>query len=158
MAGNSTLDPDNFPVGVKRRKTQKGHDTRSLGPSDSSDSGSDMAGPGLIDDDAINLDRGTNEDTEAGRDDIADAGASVGDLEMDDNSDRYGTGEHLTAGKEPNVRVNGDIDVDRIVEAKEAGLGGGLDQAEEAQLGITDEELERKAGHQADLFKKKPQH
>lgn len=158
MAGNSTLDPDNFPVGVKRRKTQKGHDTRSLGPSDSSDSGSDMAVPGLIDDDAINLDRGTNEDTEAGRDDIADAGASVGDLEMDDNSDRYGTGEHLTAGKEPNVRVNGDIDVDRIVEAKEAGLGGGLDQAEEAQLGITDEELERKAGHQADLFKKKPQH
>ena len=158
MAGISTLDPDNFPVGVKRRKTQKGHDTRSLGPSDSSDSGSDMAGPGLIDDDAINLDRGTNEDTEAGRDDIADAGASVGDLEMDDNSDRYGTGEHLTAGKEPNVRVNGDIDVDRIVEAKEAGLGGGLDQAEEAQLGITDEELERKAGHQADLFKKKPQH
>lgn len=158
MAGISTLDPDNFPVGGKRRKTQKGHDTRSLGPSDSSDSGSDMAGPGLIDDDAINLDRGTNEDTEAGRDDIADAGASVGDLEMDDNSDRYGTGEHLTAGKEPNVRVNGDIDVDRIVEAKEAGLGGGLDQAEEAQLGITDEELERKAGHQADLFKKKPRH
>ena len=28
----------------------------------------------------------------------------------------------------------------------EAGLGGGLDQAEEAQLGITDEELERAAG------------
>ena len=156
MAGISTLDPDNFPVGVKRRKTQKGHDTRSLGPSDSSDSGSDMAGPGLIDDDAINLDRGTNEDTEAGRDDIADAGASVGDLEMDDNSDRYGTGEHLTAGKEPNVRVNGDIDVDRIVDAQEAGLGGGLDQAEEAQLGITDEELERIAGDQGDLFKKKP--
>lgn len=156
MASTSTLDPDNFPVGVKRRKTQKGHDTRSLGPSDSSDSGSDMAGPGLIDDDAINLDRGTNEDTEAGRDDIADAGASVGDLEMDDNSDRYGTGEHLTAGKEPNVRVNGDIGVDRIVDAQEAGLGGGLDQAEEAQLGITDEELERKAGDQGDLFKKKP--
>jgi len=28
-----------------------------------------------------------------------------------------------------------------IVGADEAGLGGGLDQAEEAQLGITDEEI-----------------
>ena len=143
MTGNSTLDPDNFPVNKSARK-QKGHDTRSLGPSDSSDSGSDMAGPGLIDDDAINLDRGTNEDTEAGRDDVADAGASIGDLRMDDNSDRYGTGEHLTAGKDPAVKVDGDIDTDRIVGAEEAGLGGGLDQAEEAQLGVTDEELEAK--------------
>jgi len=143
MTGNSTLDPDNFPVN-KSARNPKGHDTRALGPSDSSDSGSDMAGPGLIDDDAINLDRGTNEDTEAGRDDVADAGASVGDLRMDDNSDRYGTGEHLTAGKEPAINVAGDIGTDRIVGAQEAGLGGGLDQAEEAQLGITDEELEAK--------------
>lgn len=30
------------------------------------------------------------------------------------------------------------------VDADEAGLGGGLDQAEEAQLGITDEELLKK--------------
>jgi hypothetical protein len=88
MAG-STLDPDNIPAGRRRHHTQKGHDTRSLGPSDSSDTGSDMAGPGLIDDDVLHLDRGTNEDTEAG-------------------------------------------------------LGGGLDQAEEAQRGITDEEIERK--------------
>jgi hypothetical protein len=28
-----------------------------------------------------------------------------------------------------------------VVDARDAGLGGGLDQAEEAQLGITDEEL-----------------
>jgi hypothetical protein len=144
MAGNSTLDPDNFPVD-KSRKLPKGHDTRALGPSDSSDSGSDMAGPGLVDVDAINLERGTNQDIEAGGDDIADAGASVGDLGMDDNSDRYGTGEHLTAGKEPAVRVGSDIDTDRVVRPAEAGLGDGLDQAEEAQLGITDEELERQA-------------
>ena len=142
MAGTSTLDPDNFP-GRKEEKTSKGHDTRSLGPSDSSDSGSDMAGPGLLDDDLLNLDRGTNEDTEAGRQGIADAGASVGDLGMDANSDRYGTGEHLTAGKDPRVRVDGDIDTDRVVDAAEAGLGGGLDQAEEAQLGITDEEIQQ---------------
>lgn len=43
----STLDPDTFPVGKPR--APKGHDTKSLGPSDSSDSGSDIvdAGGGL---------------------------------------------------------------------------------------------------------------
>ena len=70
-----------------------------------------------------------------------DIGASLGDLGADDTSDRNGTGEHLTAGKEPDIRVGGDIAPDRIVGAEEAGLGGGLDQAEEAQLGVTDEEL-----------------
>ena len=148
MSSRSTLDPDNFPA-PPQSKLPKGHDVRSLGPSDSSDSGSDMAGPGLIDDDVLNLDRGTNEDTEAGRDDIADAGASVGDVGMDDNSDRYGTGERMAAGKEPRMRVDGDYDADRIVDAEEAGLGGGLDQAEEAQLGITDEEVSQQTAAKA---------
>ena len=131
MAG-STLHPDNLTPG-RDISNPPGHDLRSLGPSDSSDSGSDMAGPGLLDDDLINLDRGTNEDSDAG----------LGDLDLDDNSDRYGTGEHLTAGKDPRIRLNSDIDVDRVVSAADAGLGMGLDQAEEARLGITDEELEQ---------------
>ena len=63
---------------------------------------------------------------------------------MDSDSDSVGTGEHLTAGKEPAIDVDGDRGFDRVVAAEEAGLGGGLDQAEEAQLGITDEEIERK--------------
>ena len=50
---------------------------------------------------------------------------------------------------ESDLRVSGevgaDIGFDRVVGADEAGLGGGLDQAEEAQLGITDEELEEMA-------------
>lgn len=152
MAG-STLDPDNFPHGGRKRKTQKGHDTRSLGPSDTSDSGSDMAGPGQIDDDILKLDRGTNEDTEAGRHNVADAGPSVGDLEMDENSDSVGTGEHLTAGKDPRMRVNADRDADRVVSADEAGLGGGRDQAEEAQRGATDDATAEKARNRADLVK-----
>jgi hypothetical protein len=82
-----------------------------VGPSDSSDSGSDLLG------------------------------GDLGDLGADDTSDRNGTGEHLTAGKEPDIRIGGDIAPDRIVGPEEAGLGGGLDQAEEAQLGVTDEEL-----------------
>lgn len=147
MAGRSTLDPDNFPT-RRQRKNLKGHDTRSLGPSDSSDSGSDMAGPGLTDDDRLHLDRGTNQDIEGGEHNVADAGPSVGDLNMDDNTDASGTGERLTAGKEPRTRVNVDRDADRVVDAGEAGLGSGLDQAEEARLGRTDEEIvkERRQG------------
>ncbi len=143
MAG-STLDPDNIPP-QRGRKTLKGHDVGSLGPSDTSDSGQDMAGPGGVDEDALHLDRGTNEDIEAGSmKDIA-AGKDIGDREMDDTSDAEGTGEHLTGGPEPDVRANADRGFDRVVGADEAGLGGGLDQAEEAQLGVTDEELEAEA-------------
>ncbi len=131
----STLDPDNFPL-ERQRKTLKGHDVRALGPSDSSDSGSDMAGPGLLDDDLLGLDRGTNEDSESGRSNVADAGASVGDLGMDDTSDRSGTGERMSAGKEQTVRPGGDIDTDRVVGPDEAGLGYGLDEAEEADRGL----------------------
>ena len=142
MAG-STLDPDNIPGGP-RRKTQKGHDVKSLGPSDSSDSGSDMAGPGLVGDDVLPLDRGTNQDPEGGTVGKIEAGASVGDREMDDTSDKDGTGEHLTAGKEPRLHADQDRDTDRVVNDDEARLGGGLDQAEEGELGVTDEELGRK--------------
>src|SRR6187397_1859418 len=47
---SSTLDPENL-VPSGNQVPVKGHDVRSLGPSDSSDSGSDMAGPGLVNDD-----------------------------------------------------------------------------------------------------------
>jgi hypothetical protein len=140
MARRKTLDPDDVAA-ENDRSGVKGHDIRSIGPSDSSDSGSDLMGPGLIDDDMLGLDRGTNEDTEGGYLAADDAGASLGDLGADEDSDSVGTGEHLTAGKEPDVRIGGDIAADRIVGPAEAGLGGGLDQAEEALLGVTDEEL-----------------
>ncbi len=116
----STLDPDN--LANRPPLPQKGHDIRSLGPSDSSDSGSDMAGS----------------DPEEGNLIDAERGDSIG---RDDDSDRNGTGEHLSANREPHLRVAGDIEVDRIVDASEAGLGGGLDQAEEARLGVTDESV-----------------
>jgi hypothetical protein len=147
MAG-STLDPDNLPP-QRGRKTLKGHDVGALGPSDTSDSGQDMAGPGVVDEDALHLDRGTNEDIQGGSMKRVDAGKNVGDLEMDDTSDAEGTGEHLTGGPEPEIQANGDRGFDRVVGADEAGLGGGLDQAEEARLGVTDEELaarKRKSG------------
>jgi len=58
------------------------------------------------------------------------------------DSDAEGTGIRPTVGtiKPPKP----EIATDRVVDEEEAGLGGGLDQAEEAQLGLTDEELLRK--------------
>jgi hypothetical protein len=59
------------------------------------------------------------------------------------DSDAGGTGERQTVGKVPEPR---DAGADRVVNSEEAGLGGGLDQAEEAQQGKTDEEIAREAG------------
>ena len=58
------------------------------------------------------------------------------------DSDQGGTGERPTVGKIPHAADEG---ADRVVTSEEAGLGGGLDQAEEARLGVTDEELKKKS-------------
>ena len=115
---NRTLDPADRSKQSER--TPLTRDPRSIGPSDSSDSGSDLAGQ------------------DVGESDL------WADGELTD-TDQQGTGERLTVGDEPDVRIGSDIGLDRIVGAEEAGLGGGLDQAEEAQLGITDEEIEELA-------------
>jgi len=79
-----------------------------------------------------------------GPSDSSDTGADMVGIEgtHGSTSDRQGTGERATVGTEFEVQTGADITADRVVESEEAGLGGGLDQAEEAQLGITDEELE----------------
>ena len=75
-----------------------------------------------------------------GPSDSSDTGAdSQGDAD-ESTSDRNGTGERTSI--ENDIRPDADIAADRIVPAEEAGLGGGLDQAEEAQLGVTDEEID----------------
>jgi hypothetical protein len=56
------------------------------------------------------------------------------------DSDGGGTGERTTVGKVPHAADEG---ADRVVKSEEAGLGGGLDQAEEAQQGRTDEQIEK---------------
>ena len=87
----------------------KGRDIRSLGPSDSSDTGADM----------------------------------VGVAGTDSTTDRRGTGERASVENEIGADTDLDISADGIVEAEDAGLGGGLDQAEEAQVGVTDEQIEQ---------------
>ena len=56
------------------------------------------------------------------------------------DTDSGGTGERRTVGKVPRPKDQG---ADRVIESEEAGLGGGLDQAEEAQQGKTDEDIEK---------------
>jgi hypothetical protein len=74
--------------------------------------------------------------------DSSDTGADMMGLGREhDTSDRQGTGERASLEDDPRERYAADIATDRVVEAAAAGLGSGLDQAEEAQLGITDEEL-----------------
>ena len=97
--------------GKRDRITNKGHGTGALGPSDTSDSGSDIVGgPGTFEGDVIGLDRGTNEDV--GRNIGSTAGADVGDINLDSDRDSVGTGEHITAGRDPNVQR--DIGTDRV--------------------------------------------
>ena len=98
----SSLTPENIPA-PRPEMIPPGHDVKSLGPGDSSDSGSDLAGTPVNDDD-------TTEAEIAGGEDVADAS---------------------------------DISPEHAVDAAEADLGGGLDEAEEAQLGITNEDLDQ---------------
>jgi hypothetical protein len=77
-----------------------------------------------------------------GPSDSSDTGADMMGIEgLDSTSDRQGTGERTSVERDL-PGENGDIRPNRIVRAEDAGLGGGLDQAEEAQLGVTDEEIE----------------
>ena len=69
----------------------------------------------------------------------SDSSDSGSDLAGRDVADDEMTESELIGGEQ--IADPDDVAPDRVVEADEAGLGGGLDQAEEAQLGITDEEL-----------------
>ena len=112
---SSTLTPDNFPAG-RDRSVMKGHGTFALGPSDSSDSGSDLQGaPGLASQiDGFGLDHpGTTSDPEGSFADNT-AGPDIGDSNLDSDSDRYGTGERAAAGRDVVVEDGADIGTDHI--------------------------------------------
>lgn len=116
MTGASTLDPDNFPERPDR-SLGKGHGTDALGPSDLSDTGSDvMGGPGLASnvdpDQLVHLDRGTNEEEESSAGGTA--GLDVGDANFSSDSDSAGTGERASAGRDTVVEDGADIDTDRV--------------------------------------------
>jgi len=95
MAG-STLEQENeLP-----QPLIKGHGTRSLGPSDSSDTGSDIqGGPGLNHDDGLLSPTGTTSDPDIDQLPTT-AGPDIGDADLDSDSDRFGTGERAAAGRD----------------------------------------------------------
>ena len=82
---SSPLDPANTSY-RSDRSIHKGHGTKELGPSDTSDSGSDIVG----------------------------ASKALGDLELDGDSDAEGTGERRGAGPGEEVRDGADIAPDKI--------------------------------------------
>lgn len=108
------LHPDNL-AGGKDRDVTRGHGTRALGPSDSSDNGSDLVGaPGLAGEvDGFGLDKLPGSDLEestAGNT----AGPDVGDADLDSDTDRSGTGERSTAARDIVDGEGADIDTDHI--------------------------------------------
>lgn len=94
----STLDPDNFPPAGEGEP--QGRDTGALGPSDSSDSGSDIAGAKRHD-----FDKDTELDEHA---------LELGDAELASDTDRAGTGERASADGDSTLIEDADIEPDRI--------------------------------------------
>ena len=112
---SSTLTPDNYPAG-RDRSVLKGHGTFALGPSDSSDSGSDLQGaPGLATQvDGFGLDHpGTTSDPEESFA-HGTAGPDIGDSNLDSDTDRNGTGERAAASRDRASEDGADIGVDKI--------------------------------------------
>ncbi len=105
MAKSNILGGDEIPV------VPPGHSTADLGPSDSSDSGSDIAGAGgLADDVGLGNESGTTSDMDLGHG----AGPDVGDSNLDSDTDAAGTGERRGAGRDDSSREANDIKPDKI--------------------------------------------
>jgi hypothetical protein len=129
----STLDLDN--ISEPDRQLGKGHGTEALGPSDTSDSGSDIVGgPGWSHQVHIdNLGTGTTSDPEESTADYT-AGPDVGDANLDSDSDSVGTGEAVSASRDQVTSDGQDIDTDRI-----DSLGGIVDP--NVDKDVTDEDV-----------------
>ena len=110
---SSTLDPDAL-TSRHDRNVGKGHGTQALGPSDSSDSGSDLFGaPGLAQQIDLGLATGTTSDPEASTADYT-AGPDVGDANLDSDTDSEGTGERAAASRDAVSPDGADIDTDQV--------------------------------------------
>ena len=93
----STLNPDDEPQHQVRETVGT---TGALGPSDSSDSGSDTAGA-----------RRHVFDVDSELDNHA---LETGDAKLGSNTDRHGTGERASADGDANLSADADIEPDRV--------------------------------------------
>ena len=111
----STLDG-----GGKDRNLGRGHGTGALGPSDRSDTGSDVqGGPGTFEGDTIGLDEpGTTSDAKIGG---RTAGPDMGDSDLDSDTDSTGTGERRAAGRDQPQPGDRDRDTDQLRQWPDSG-------------------------------------
>jgi hypothetical protein len=107
IAMNSTLDPDNEPIGPDEDNERRGRDGRALGPSDSSDSGSDTVGA-----------RRHAFDVDSPLDQHA---LERGDAALDSDTDRAGTGERASADGDAGLDEDADIEPDHTERLSEPG-------------------------------------
>ncbi|MDE1181647.1 chemotaxis protein [Paraburkholderia sp.] len=96
---SSTLNPDETPAQTVKETAGT---TGTLGPSDSSDSGSDMAGAKRH---AFDVDS-----------ELDNHALETGDSELGSDTDRYGTGERGAADGDSTRTNDSDIEPDRIDE------------------------------------------
>ncbi|MEM5436210.1 chemotaxis protein [Paraburkholderia diazotrophica] len=127
----STLNPDDEG---RPEVQQAGHDNASLGPSDSSDSGSDVTGAKRHDFDKEN--------------ELDNHALETGEAELSSDSDRAGTGERASADGDSTLEQNEDIDVDRVIgatgeEEPEEGVDGDLTEGSIEDVQTDDEQDER---------------
>ncbi len=109
---DSTLDPD-YLTGGPDRSLGRGHGTDALGPSDTSDTGSDMHGAGLSGDVGLDIDESTTSDPD--RSTVGgSAGPAVGAANLDSDTDSGGTGERAEAGRDTIKADGDDIDTDQV--------------------------------------------
>ncbi|MEW6706328.1 MAG: hypothetical protein AB1430_15895 [Pseudomonadota bacterium] len=127
MAQSPLLGADRAP------RRPRGTSTERLGPSDTSDTGSDLVGAaGAVETDDIGLSGGTNDDIRR----APGAGADVGDANLDADSDSGGTGERAEAGRDTLQVEAPDISPDQVqgIGSEEALVAEDEDLAAETDL------------------------
>lgn len=108
---------------------RKGHGVAELGPTDSTDSGSDVrGGPGFRHEDRLGLSPEPADGTLEGAEG---AGADIGDRGLDSDSDRSGTGERAAAGRDAAGPV------DQTLYDDDGNAVDGADLADDASLDTT---------------------
>ncbi len=136
---SSTLDPDNEPI--RDRITDRGRGTRQLGPSDSSDNGSDVQDSvRWTEENDIGLDKGTTDDPDSAAADPS-AGPDLGDAWLDSDTDSHGSGEAAAAGRDPAIRPETAADRIDYIDADEAPDFEQMAGEEEAGNEEVDDEL-----------------
>jgi hypothetical protein len=105
------------------QETGKGHGTKALGPSNSSDSGSDVAHGG--------------------------AGELLGDTDLDADTDAQGTGERAAAGRDDSQPSGRDVRTDREARADDPSLGL-TDGPQRADGTSIESDVERAGGPERD--------